>query len=454
VEFAILDIETSGGKPKESRIIEIAIIVHDGKKVIETYETLINPEKKIDWFVQKLTGIKDKDVVDSPIFADVADKILSILKDRIFVAHNISFDYPIVRNEFNRLGIDVRLPHMCTIETSKVLIPNLESYGLKNLTKYLEIDLDNHHRAMDDTLATARIFEHIYTLDDTNFEAFIKQDINPTYLHPNLNLQFYDDIPNKIGVYRFFNDKKELIFVGKATHLKKSVEQHLKNVTTKKGKEMQGQIARIEYDLIGSSLVSQLKEVETLKKSEPKYSNFKKNQGFPFGLYNVMDDSGYLNFKITKLTSDRPLFTFASEKEGLKKLKKWQAEFDLCQKLCHLQKGDTECEDLATKKCSGACIGIENSEFYNIKAIALINKLNFEKKSFLLLDKGKTKNDYSFVFVSKGKCIGYGNVLKFLIKKDPNSFKKPLIKLEDNINYGSIVNLHISKNEKLIRIDL
>jgi len=454
VEFAILDIETSGGKPKDSRIIEIAIIIHDGKNVIDTYETLINPEKKIDWFVQKLTGIKDKDVVNSPVFSDVADKILSILKDRIFVAHNISFDYPIVSNEFTRLGIDVRLPHMCTIEASKVLIPNLESYGLKNLTKYLEIDLDNHHRAMDDTLATARIFEHIFTLDDTNFDEFIKQDINPSYLHPNLDLQFYDDIPNKIGVYRFFNDKKELIYVGKATHLKKSVEQHLKNVTSKKGKVMQGQIARIEYDLIGSILVSQLKEIETLKNKEPKFSSFQKNQSFPYGLYSFLDEKGYLNFQITKITLDKPLFTFQSEKEGIKILTKWQNEFDLCQKLCQLQSVEMECKHVEKNECAGACIGLEGSEFYNIKAIALINKLNFNKKSFIVLDKGKNKNEYSFVFVSNGKCIGYGNVLKFLIKKDPKSFKKSLIKLENNINYESIINLHLEKNDKLIQIDL
>ena len=454
MEFAILDIETSGGKPKESRIIEIAIIIHDGKKVIDTYETLVNPEKKIDWFVQKLTGIKDKDVVNSPTFAEVADEIFAILKDRVFVAHNIDFDYPIVRNEFTRLGIDIRLPHMCTIKASRVLLPGLESYGLKNMTKYLEIDLDNHHRAMDDTLATARIFEHIYKLDNTNFEEFIKQDINPTYLHPSLNLQFYDDIPNKIGLYRFFNDKKELIYVGKSTHLKKSIEQHLKNVMSKKGKIMQGEISRIEYDLVGSILVSQLKEVETLKTFKPNYSNYQKNQYFPYGLYNYMDEKGYLNLAITKITSESPLFTFATEKEGLKKLKKWQSEFDLCEKLCQLQTVEAECKDVAKNECTGACIGLENTEFYNIKVIALINKLNFNKKSFIILDKGKTKNDYSFVFVSKGKCIGYGNVLKFLIKKDSLSFKKHLITLEDNINYNSIINLHLEKNDKLIQIDL
>lgn len=454
MEFAILDIETSGGKPKESRIIEIAIIIHDGQNVIDTYETLINPEKKIDWFVQKLTGIKDKDVENSPVFADVADTILDILKDRIFVAHNISFDYPIVRNEFNRLGIDIRLPHMCTIEASRVLLPGLESYGLKNLTKHLEIDLDNHHRAMDDTLATARIFEHINTLEKNNFEEFIKQDINPSYLHPKLNLQHYDDIPNKIGVYRFFNDQKELIFVGKSTHLKNSVETHLKDVSSKKGKEMQGQIARIEYDLVGSLLVSHLKEIETIERLAPHFNKFIKKDKFAFGLYNFTDDNGYLNFSITKLTKEKPLHTFTSLNEGIKLLTAWQSEFNLCKKLCQLQEAESACTDVEHNQCTGACIELENSEFYNIKAIALINKLNFDKKSFILLDKGKNKNEYSFVFVSKGECIGYGNILKFLIKKDPKSFKKQLIKLETNINYKSIINLHLSKNEKLIRIDL
>ena len=211
MEFAILDIETSGGKPNESRIIEIAIIIHDGKKVIDTYETLINPEKKIDWFVQKLTGIKDKDVESSPKFYEVAKKIHELLDNRVFVAHNISFDYPIVRREFRRLGLDIRLPHMCTIVTSRILIPGLESYGLKKLSEHLEISLDNHHRAMDDTLATVKVFEHIYNLDENNLLSFIKQDVNPSQLHPKLDLNFFDDIPNKVGIYKLFNDKKVLI---------------------------------------------------------------------------------------------------------------------------------------------------------------------------------------------------------------------------------------------------
>ena len=131
MEFAIIDIETSGGKPKESKIIEIAIVIHDGKKIIDKYQTLINPEKKIDWYVSKLTGISNQDVEHSPKFYEVAKTIYQLIDKRVFVAHNIGFDYPIVRKEFKSLGLDLRLPHLCTIQTSRILIPGWIHMDLK-----------------------------------------------------------------------------------------------------------------------------------------------------------------------------------------------------------------------------------------------------------------------------------------------------------------------------------
>jgi len=211
LEYAIVDIETSGGTPKASKVIEIAIIIHDGKKIIDTYQTLVNPEKNIDWFVTKLTGITNKHVAKAPKFYEVAKAIYNMLENRVFVAHNIGFDYPIVRNEFKSLGLDLRLPHMCTIQSSRILIPGIDSYGLKNLSKHLGIVLDSHHRAMDDTKATAEIFAHLHGLCNGDFKTFIKEDINPKILHPKLDLTNFDDIPNKTGVYFFYNEEDELL---------------------------------------------------------------------------------------------------------------------------------------------------------------------------------------------------------------------------------------------------
>ena len=91
--FAITDIETVGSAPGEGTIIEIAICLHDGQKIIDRYETLINPEKTIPPFIVSLTGINQSMVRQAPVFEDVADEIFEILKDAVFVAHNVNFDF-------------------------------------------------------------------------------------------------------------------------------------------------------------------------------------------------------------------------------------------------------------------------------------------------------------------------------------------------------------------------
>jgi DNA polymerase-3 subunit epsilon len=455
LEFAILDIETSGGTPKESKIIEIAIIIHDGEKVIDTYESLVNPEKSIDWYVQKLTGIKDKDVENAPKFYEIAKDVFKFLENRVFVAHNIGFDYPIVRNEYKQLGFDLRLPHLCTIKSSRVLIPDLESYGLKNLSKHLEIDLDNHHRAMDDTKATALIFEHIYNLDDNNLENFIRQDVNPKQLHPKLNLDKFDDIPNKTGIYKLYNSKKELIYIGKSIHIKKRIEQHLKNVQTDKAIEMQSKIADIKYELTGSELIALLLESSLIKEKQPIYNRAQKTINFNYGLYSYEDQNGYKNLLVKKNTgTEQPLHTFKTLKEGKEKLDKWKNEFNLCLKLCNLNISNSECFDYSIKKCEGACKGIENNVLYNIKVDALLNKLNFNFKDLIILDKGKNKNEYSFVFIQNGDFVGYGNVMKFLFHKDKQSFRKHLKKQNSNRDSKAIINSFLNKNTNIEVIEL
>ena len=455
MEFAVVDIETSGGKPKDSKIIEIAIIIHNGIEVIETYETLVNPEKKIDWFVTKLTGIKDKDVAKAPKFYEVAKTIYELLENRVFVAHNVSFDYPIVRNEFKALGFDLRLPHMCTIQSSKILIPGLESYGLKNLSKHLNIDLDNHHRAMDDTIATTKILEHIYGLDPSQLTSFIKQEINPQDLHEDLDLNSYDDIPNKIGVYKLFNESDELIYIGKSIHIKKRIAQHLKNTKTVKGLKMRAEIARIDYEVTHSELIALLVESSLIKEHQPIYNKSQRNVNFNYGLYKYEDQNGYVNLMVKKnVQTEEPIITFTSQKTGKEQLEQWKNQFELCQKMCHLFTSKTTCFDYGIKKCKGACCQKESPETYNQRVEALIDTLQFNQKSFLVLDKGPTNKEYSFVYIEKGKYKGYGSILKYLIKNNPKSFKKKLKLAEHNRDVHSIITMQLNKNPKLKTITL
>ena len=163
--FAILDVETTGGKFNEEKITEIAIIVYDGDKIIDKFETLINPGKDIQPFVQKLTGINMDLVKNSPKFKDVSEKIFEITKDKIIVAHNVDFDYRIIKNEFKSINIKYYRDSLCTVDLSKLIFPNLKSYKLTNLLLNFGIENENPHRANSDALGALKLFQIIITND-------------------------------------------------------------------------------------------------------------------------------------------------------------------------------------------------------------------------------------------------------------------------------------------------
>ena len=159
MKYAILDIETTGGKYNEEGITEIAIYQFDGNEITDQFISLVNPEKSIQAFVVKLTGISDKMVKGSPKFHEIAKRIIEITEDCILIAHNAQFDYRILKTEYNRLGYDFQRKTLCTVDLSKKLIPNMESYSLGKLVRALGIPVSDRHRANGDALATLKLFK-------------------------------------------------------------------------------------------------------------------------------------------------------------------------------------------------------------------------------------------------------------------------------------------------------
>ena len=126
--YAIIDTETSGGKFNEEKIIEIAIIIYDGKNIIDTFTTLIKPNVKVDYFVQKLTGIKNSDLVDKKTFKDYAKLISNLVSNKIIVGHNVEYDYRILKNELESCNIKFSSDTICTIKMSKEKYNDLKYY--------------------------------------------------------------------------------------------------------------------------------------------------------------------------------------------------------------------------------------------------------------------------------------------------------------------------------------
>ena len=166
--YAVVDIEATGGNHIKGKVIEVAIYIYDGKKVIKEYSTLVNPEVKIDWYVAKLTGITNDMVKDAPVFADVAKNINDILKGQIFVAHDVDFDYMFLKTELKRVGFDLNEPKVCTIKLSSRVYPEAESYSLGKLCKTLDIHIPeaDRHRAGGDALATSKLLGLLLSSED------------------------------------------------------------------------------------------------------------------------------------------------------------------------------------------------------------------------------------------------------------------------------------------------
>lgn len=157
MEFAIVDIETTGGMPHTHGITEIAIVIHNGVEVTGKFSTLVNPRQKIPPFIVNMTGISDEMVAQAPLFGDVAQQIFNLLHGRIFVAHNVSFDYSFVHYHLGQAGFDWSAPKLCTIKLSRRVFPGLLKYGLGSLTKDLGIRIEGRHRAWGDAQATAEV---------------------------------------------------------------------------------------------------------------------------------------------------------------------------------------------------------------------------------------------------------------------------------------------------------
>ncbi|AEA45996.1 3'-5' exonuclease family protein [Fluviicola taffensis] len=454
MNYAIVDIETTGGSTKSSKITEIAIYKHDGMKIIDSFDTLVNPEMPIPEFISRLTGIHDDMVENAPKFYEIAKQIIEFTEDCIFVAHNVGFDYGIIRHEFKLLGYDYRKAHLCTVRASRYVIPDHESYSLGKLTKALGIQLIGRHRAKGDAEATAHLFTLLHTTDSKGLQTFIQEEINPKILHPNLDLETLEEIPNKPGIYKFYNDTNQLIYIGKSKHIKKRIEQHLKNVKTLKGSIMREEIARIEFELTGSELIALLYESELIKIHKPIYNRALRRNNYSYGLFSFEDQAGFIQLYVDKInkTSNLPITTFTTKKEANDYIFQLVDEFQLCQKLVGLEKSSGSCFGYQIKKCHGACVGAETSESYNLRIQALINQLTFDDDNLFLVENGRDKREKSVVWIENGSYRGFGFVPYFALKQPHRNWLRFIDMHPEDKDARTILRYYTRKNVELLKI--
>ena len=452
--YAILDIETTGGKYNEEGITEIAIYKFDGNTVIDQFISLLNPEREIQPFVVNLTGINSNMLRNAPKFYEVAKRIVEITNDCILVAHNAQFDYRILRTEFKRLGFEYERKSLCTVELSKHLIPGQTSYSLGKLVRSLGIPVADRHRASGDALATVKLFKIL--LDKDSNKNIIKESIrlNPKYQLEPRHLDILDGLPTITGVYYIHDSKGEIIYIGKSNNIKKRINQHFTS-TNQKSKKIQSQVYAVTYEATGSELVALLKESEEIKRNKPIFNRALRRSVFTHALYSFVDEKKYLNLKIDIADGrKKPITTFSNRQSGKSFITKAVEEYNLCQKLTGIYKTKTSCFNYDIKSCNGACVQEEASELYNKRVQSLIDKNSYSQKNMVIIDKGRAIDERSAILIENGvfKGIGFFN-LNYQINNIA-VLESIITPMQNNRDTQHIIQSYIRKNKRLKIIQL
>ncbi len=431
--YAVVDIETTGSYAAANGITEIAIVIHDGKQVLNFYESLVNPQVSIPYFIERLTGITNSMVVNAPSFEEIAGQVHELLQDKVFVAHNVNFDYSFVKHHLDSAGYELNSKKLCTVRLARKVIPGLNGYSLGKLTHQLGITHTMRHRAGGDALATADLLAMIVEKDvNGDIPKMLKIKTGEQYLPPHLPVDDIAKLPSCPGVYYFYNAAGKVIYVGKAVNIRKRVKSHFSNNKINRQKQdFLKETQKISYKQCATELMAHILESSEIRRLWPIHNRSQRGYLPQFGLFVYEDRSGYKRFAIEKnRQAAKPVYTFNTITEGQNQLRELIREFGLCNRLCNIS---IDCN----------CESHDAVEVYNEKAENALQWMRGNLPTFALVDKGIEDNEHSCILVKEGNFFGMGYLTdrKEQLKTIDN-LQKVLEPLQDNDFIRNLVLRH------------
>lgn len=359
--------------PQRDRVIEVAAIRVENDEIVDTITTLLDPGAPIPYPITRITGITSGDVAGKPSFDDIADQLRQLCEGAIFVAHNVRFDYSFLRQEFKHVGIDFSPKQICTVKLSRALYPQMPRHRLSDVISYHDFSFTNRHRAYDDALVLVQFWQklqldHAHTVVEDALKAQIARPSIPRHL----DIQAVHALPNGPGVYIFEDETGTPLYIGKSVDIKKRVLSHF-TADTRESKEFKisQNVHHVRHISTTGELSALLLESSLIKRHMPVYNRrLRRVRSLTVTLQHA-DAQGYANLSFSNLNmADVPEYhnivamhpRRAAAKNSLMTAIK---TFDLCPKLCGLEKSKGACFSYQLGKCRGACIGKEPAEAYN-----------------------------------------------------------------------------------------
>ncbi len=380
--FAYVDVETTGSSPTYDRVIELAIIKTQNGRILETLNTVLDPETHVPPSIHVLTGISEAEIERAPTFVSLANRAAEMLQGAVFVAHNARFDYAFIKNEFDRAGIAFQAKCLCTVKLSRKLFLKYKKHDLSSIIERFDFRCENRHRAMSDAEVLVdfiKLCEKKFGLEkcEEAYRVIMKRNALPVGLtHAHI-----DALPETAGVYLFYGADGDILYIGKSINIRGRVLSHFAD-DHRSGKEMRmsQEIADIETITTSGELSALLLESHLIKQKQPVYNRLSRYSKELTILKENFNEAGYIEAKLERtsdfksLVPDTILGIFRSQMQAKKILNEYAKEQGLCPVLLGLEKSQKNPTDNARGCffsqigiCKGACIGKESPESYNAR---------------------------------------------------------------------------------------
>lgn len=441
--YAIVDIETTGSHPEGNGITEIAIVLHNGNTIEGRYETLINPGYTIPPYVVQLTGITNEMTATAPRFEEVAYKIYNLLNNRIFIAHNVNFDYSFLKYSLRSAGFEWNTKKLCTLKLARKAFPGYHKYGLGHICRTLDITVSNRHRAGGDASATAILFEKILEKGgDKLIKDFLKKENREQILPPNLPAEQVNNLPYTPGVYYFHDAHDKVIYVGKAKVIKNRVVSHFTGLNTgKKRQEFLRNIYKITYKECPTEFTAFIFESVEIKRLWPQYNLSQKRFEQKYGIYSFEDTRGYKRLAIDKKRKYfEPVASFSLLTDAHRMLWKIVKEHELHPALCFLD------------KTANGNSNYPEKEIYNARVETALENMQATLGTYAIFEPAAFGSRHACVLVENGKFYGMGTIPENMNFTDLEKLKRNITQYPPNETIHAIIRSYMLKNPSKVYV--
>ncbi|MGE0582879.1 MAG: exonuclease domain-containing protein [Steroidobacteraceae bacterium] len=365
--LAFVDVETTGGHPLYHRVIEVGVVLARGDTVEESWTTLVNPGTRLPAGIQRLTGIDPASLEDAPRFADIAASLAQRLEGRLFIAHNVRFDYGFVRNELQRAGHAFDARCACTVRLSRRFYPQQHHHNLDAVIAFHDLPCAARHRALPDAMALWQFWRRLRAAwPPEALEAALADLTQRVSLPPQLSPGLADELPQTAGVYRFYgrtgaDSPESLLYVGRAVNLRERVLGYWRDAPrAAKTRRLASETVRVDWIETAGELGAQLHEARCVREARPAYNRRARDAGealtWRFGDIPAPP-------QLQSLADGWPegdcFGLYRTAREARRALESLAREHRLCAKLLGLEEGEGSCVAFQAQHCRGACVGAE-----------------------------------------------------------------------------------------------